>query len=140
MNLTTVIKRAVSTLGAIGIPLLQAVICLSQPPSASILCHNGSGTFDARFRTGVSVHVGAARGSGTTSLATRACEAKLSWEKEEIVVGNNAAQIDLDAFGVDFGNGKPAAAFQIRKSDADCCMEYRIYSLEKPPRLVRTIT
>ncbi|HWZ81939.1 MAG TPA: hypothetical protein VNW47_04915 [Terriglobales bacterium] len=34
----------------------------------------------------------------------------------------------------------PVATFQIRKSDADCCVEYRIYSLEKPPRLLRTIS
>jgi hypothetical protein len=34
----------------------------------------------------------------------------------------------------------PMAAFQIKKSDSDCCVEYRIYSLEKPPRLRRSIT
>ncbi|HKM46982.1 MAG TPA: hypothetical protein VJX69_05320 [Terriglobales bacterium] len=32
------------------------------------------------------------------------------------------------------------AAFQIKKSDAECCMVYEIYSLEKPPHLLRTIT
>jgi hypothetical protein len=104
---------------------------------ADVLCTNGSGNFDAVFRSGVKVHVGAARNEG---LATRACSAKLAWENRELTVASGVAQLDLDAFGVDFDNGVPVAAFQIRKSDADCCMEYRIYSLAKPPRLLRTIT
>jgi hypothetical protein len=116
------------------------MLCLSQPQTGSVLCRGGSGTFDAEFRTGVAVHVGAARENGAATLATRACEAKLSWEKQELIVGTGASQIDLDAFGVDFGNGEPSAAFQIKKSDSDCCAEYRIYSLTKPPRLLRTIT
>jgi hypothetical protein len=89
------------------------------------------------------VHVGAVREQGLTTpakLATRACAAKLSWEDQEQLVATTASQLDLDAFGVDFGDGVPTAAFQIRKSDTDCCVEYRIYSLEKPPRLRRSIT
>jgi hypothetical protein len=109
-------------------------ICQTQD---RILCNRGDGNFDAEFRTGIKVHVGAAR-SG--ELGTRACAAKLSWEKQELVVATGVAQLDLDAFGVDFGDGVPAAAFQIKKSEAECCMEYKIYSLEKPPRLLRTIT
>jgi hypothetical protein len=62
------------------------------------------------------------------------------WEKGELPVARGASQLDLDAFGVDFGDGIPAAAFQIKKSDNDCCMDYAIYSLEKPPRLVHTLT
>ena len=116
------------------------MLCLGQPQAGSILCRGGSGTFDAEFRTGVAVHVGAARENGTATLATRACEAKLGWEKQELVVVTGASQVDLDAFGVDFGNGEPAAAFQIKKSDSDCCADYRIYSLTRPPRLLRTIT
>jgi hypothetical protein len=73
-------------------------------------------------------------------LATRECAAKLSWEEHERFVATTASQVDLDAFGVDFGGGVPTAAFQIKKSDTDCCVEYRIYSLEKPPRLQRSIT
>ncbi len=102
-----------------------------------ILCNAGDGSFDAEFRTGIRVHVGAARNG---ELATRACAAKLSWENQELVVATGVAQLDLDAFGVDLGDGIPMAAFQIKKSDADCCMEYKLYSLEKPPRLLRTIT
>ena len=81
--------------------------------------------------------MGAARNG---ELATRACAAKLSWEEQELVVATDVAQLDLDAFGVDLGDGVPVAAFQIKKSDAECCMMYEVYSLEKPPHLLRTIT
>jgi hypothetical protein len=102
-----------------------------------VVCDGGDGTFDAEFSTGIKVHVGAAR-SG--ELATRACAAKLGWENQELVVATGVSQLDVDGFGVDLGDGVPVAAFQIKKSDTECCMEYRIYSLEKPPRLLRTIT
>lgn len=119
--------------------LLGSTLCICQPPTRSVLCQDGNANFSATFPTGVSVHIGAAhRGDGTT-LATRSCAANLSWEKEELAVAADASQVDLDAFGADLGDGVPVAAFQIKKSDADCCMEYRIYSLEKPPRLLRTI-
>jgi len=98
------------------------------------------GNFDAEFRTGVKVHVGAAKNRALETFATHACAAKLSWEKQELLVATGAAQLDLDAFGVDLGDGVPVAAFQIKKSETDCCMDYGIYSLEKPPRLLRTIT
>jgi len=109
-------------------------ICQTQ---GRTLCNGGDGSFDAEFRTGIRVHVGAAREG---DFATRTCAAKLSWEKQELVVATGAAQLDLDAFGVDLGDGVPVAAFQIKESDAECCMEYKIYSLGKPPRLLRTIT
>jgi len=57
-----------------------------------------------------------------------------------LVVARSAAEVDLDAFGTDFGDGIPVAAFQIKKTDSDCCMDYAVYSLQKPPRLLRTIT
>ena len=116
--------------------LFWTTLSICQTPGR-ILCNRGDGNFDAEFRTGIKVHVGAARNG---KLATRACAAKLSWEKQELVVATGVAQLDLDAFGVDFGDGVPTAAFQIKKSDAECCMEYKIYSLEKPPRLLRAIT
>jgi hypothetical protein len=102
-------------------------------------CKDGVGNFDAEFRTEVRVHVGAARSEGLVTLATRACAAKLSRKNQDVVVATGASQLDLDAFGVDMGDGVPVAAFQIKSSDAACCMEYRIYSLEKMPRLLRTI-
>ena len=33
----------------------------------------------------------------------------------------------------------PVAAFQIKKTADDCCVRYQIYSLTRPPRLLRTI-
>jgi len=110
---------------------------LCQMPARNVLCSSGNGTFDAEFRTGVKVHVGAARNG---ELATRACSAKFNWDKQELLVARAASELDLDAFGVDLGDGVPVAAFQIKKLDTDCCMEYAIYSLEKPPRLLRTIS
>jgi hypothetical protein len=109
-------------------------VCQTQ---GRILCNRGDGNVDAEFRAGIKVHVGAARNG---ELATRACAAKLSWEKQELVVATGVAQLDLDAFGVDLGDGAPVAAFQIKQSDAECCMVYEIYSLEKPPHILRTIT
>jgi hypothetical protein len=112
-------------------------VCQSQ--TRSILCHNGTGIFDAEFRNGVAVHVGAAREREVAALATRSCAAKLRWHQQELLVATGASQLDVDAFGIDIGDGTPVAAFQIKKSDSDCCMDYQIYSLEKPPRLLRTI-
>jgi hypothetical protein len=117
--------------------LFPATVGVCQTQGRSVLCNGGDGIFDAEFRTGIRVHVGAARNGG---LATRACAAKLSWQDQELVVATGVAQLDVDAFGVDFGDGVPAAAFQIKKTDAECCVEYGIYSLKKPPRLLRTIT
>ncbi|MFI5070782.1 MAG: hypothetical protein ACHP8A_07820, partial [Terriglobales bacterium] len=51
-----------------------------------------------------------------------------------------ASEVDLDAFGVDLGLGTPVAAFQVEESDAHSFMAYEIYSLQKPPQLLRTIT
>ena len=73
------------------------------------------------------------------TFATRTCAARLGWDKQELVVTADAAQVDLDAFGVDLGYGVPVAAFQIKKSASDCCMDYQVFSLEKPARLLRTI-
>ena len=125
-----------------GIPLFLfwPALCICQPHAQNVLCESGNAHFAAEFNTGVNVDVGAARTGGLATLATRACAAKLGWGKQELVVATDAWQIDLDAFGVDLGDGVPVAAFQIKRSDTDCCMEYRIYSLKKQPRLLRTIT
>jgi hypothetical protein len=102
-----------------------------------VLCNDGDGSFQAEFHTGVTVKVGAAR-SG--ELATRKCEAILRWDKQAITGASDAAQLDVDAFGVDLGLGVPVAAFQVKQSSSQCCVEYQLYSLEKPPQLLRTIT
>jgi len=115
--------------------LCSAMPSFCQAHAGGVLCHRGDGVFDAEFRTSIKVHVGAARQG---ELATRACAARLNWEKQELVVANGVSQLDLDAFGADM-DGIPVAAFQIKNSDADCCTEYKIYSLRKPPKLLRII-
>ena len=54
----------------------------------------------------------------------RACAANLKWETQELLVTAGASQVDLDAFGVDLGDGTPVAAFQIKNADSYCCMDY----------------
>jgi hypothetical protein len=126
--------------GAVALALLllfgvTASVCHAQRHDVN--CSDGAGDFDAEFRTGVKVHVGAARNG---ELATRVCEATLSWNKQNLVIAPMASQLDVDAFGVDLGVGVPVVAFQVKKSNADCCMVYKIYSLQEPPVLLRSIT
>jgi hypothetical protein len=109
--------------------------CLAQ--DHEVLCGNGDGSFQAESASGVTVKVAAAKVGG---LSTRACAATLRWDKQSLTIASNATEFDVDAFGVDLGLGVPIAAFQVRNSANQCCMEYEIYSLEKPPRLLRTIT
>jgi hypothetical protein len=68
------------------------------------------------------------------------CEAELTWEDQKLVVAEKAAQIDLDLFGVNLKDEGPMAAFQVQPSKNKCCSTYQIYSLDKPPRLLRSIT
>jgi hypothetical protein len=107
--------------------------------SRDVVCNNGSGNFEAEFHTGVKLRVGAAKRT-STGLAKRICEATLSWDKQEIVLTAKASQLDVDVFGADLGLGVPVVAFQVKISDTECCVAYQIYSLQKPPRLLRTIT
>jgi len=105
--------------------------------SEPVVCQNGTGSFEATFPTGVGVQVGAARREG---LARRECEGTLLWDRGKVVVASGVAQVDVDAFGIDLGVGPPVATFQVKKADAGCCMTLQIYSLRKPPKLLRTIT
>ncbi len=102
-----------------------------------VLCTEGEGNFEAEFHTGIRVRVGAARNG---NFAARACAATLIWDNQELAAAGEASQLDVDGFGVDLGIGVPVAAFQVKKSDSDCCMAYQIYGLQKPPHLLRTIT
>ncbi len=115
--------------------LTCGIRCLAQ--EREVLCSNGDGGFQAESASGITVNVAASKVGG---LSTRACEATLRWEKQNATIATNATQIDIDAFGTDLGLGVPIAAFQVKNSGTQCCMEYEIYSLEKPPRLLRTIT
>ena len=110
---------------------------LSPAQAHSVLCTDGVGTFLAASFTKVQVRVGATHNG---PLAVRSCEATLSWNDQKLSVATNIPVLDLDAFGVDLGLGAPVAAFQLKKSKDDCCMTYQIYSLQKPPKLLRTLT
>ncbi|MFZ0774640.1 MAG: hypothetical protein ACLP56_19610 [Candidatus Sulfotelmatobacter sp.] len=117
-----------------GFLLVAFNICLGQ--THNVVCDDGYGRFETKFVDGVSVTVGAER-SG--DLAKRACGAALAWDGRTLPVASEASQVDIDVFGVDVGLGIPVVAFQVKKSAADWDMTYTIYSLQKPPRLLRTI-
>jgi hypothetical protein len=125
--------------GANAAPLFlfcaMAGACRAQ--TEPVVCHAGSGNFEAASPTGITVQVGAARAEG---FARRECEATLLWDKRRLVVATGVAQMDVDAFGIDLGLGAPVVTFQVKKADAECCMALEVYSLRKPPKLLRTIT
>src|SRR5437660_12242897 len=102
-------------LAAASFLLVWATVSACQTQSRDVLCSGGVGSVDAEFRTGIKVHAGAAR-SGR--LATRTCAARLSWEKQELIVATDASQLDVDGFGVDSGVGVPVAACQMKKSNS----------------------
>src|SRR5260370_24494291 len=93
---------------------LTSSVCVAQ--THDVLCTEGDGNFEAQFRTGIKVRVGAAR-NGT--FAIRSCAATLSWDKEELPVADNASQLEVAGFGVDLGAGLPVATFQGTNSDPD---------------------
>jgi hypothetical protein len=51
-----------------------------------------------------------------------------------------AAVVDIDALGAYLGLEAPIVALQVKNSNADWFVAYQIYSLEKPPRLLRTVS
>ncbi len=114
---------------------LTANACHAQ--SRDVVCRGGVGFFEAEYPTGVRVHVGA---SMVGELEARVCEAALSWGDQHLVISDAAPELDIDAFGVDMGLGAPVVAAQVKKSKADCCMGYSIYSLRSPPVLLRHLT
>jgi len=111
-------------------------------PTRFLVCDKGVGSFlgslpKGASSAGVTVSVGAARKDG---FAARACQAKLTWSKRELVVAPDAAQADIDVMGADLGLGSLVVAFQLKASETDPQIRYEIYSLSKPPQLLRTIT
>lgn len=128
-------RRLLQACTLLALPCAMASTCGAQVQRP--LCNKGNNDFRAVFPTGVGVTVEPAKSGG---LSTRACQASLQWKKENFVVAEKAAQIDLDLFGVDLGKDGPVAAFQIKKTADECCASYQIYSLGKSPRLLRTIT
>jgi hypothetical protein len=127
-------RFCVGALALFMLSCLTAGACHAQ--SRDVVCSEGAGEFEALSQTGVTVRVGAAR---NRLLAERVCEAVFSWGDQNLVVADSAWQVDLDAFGVDLGLGVPAVALQVKKSKAECCMAYNIYSLRTPPVLLHSI-
>lgn len=116
--------------------LFCATASLCHAQTDAVVCSKGSGSFEATFHTGVKVEVGAARRDG---LATRMCQAALSWDKNDLVVAPSAAEVDIDSLGIDLGLGSPVVTFQVKQNATDCCSTLLVYSLQRPPRLLRTI-
>jgi hypothetical protein len=112
-------------------------------PTRLLVCDKGIGSFQGKLPESassarVTVSVGAAR--QTNGFAARACQAKLTWGHNELLVAPRVAQADIDVMGADLGLGTLVVAFQIKAADADPLIRYEIYSLSKPPKLLRTIT
>lgn len=115
--------------------VLLSSACLAQ--EHDVLCNAGNTSFEASFRTGVTVSIGPRKGSG---FSTRACQGTLSWGKQKLVIASGIPLLDLDMFGVDLDSGVPVAGFTTAKSSDSCCRTYQIYSLSQPPQLLRTVT
>jgi hypothetical protein len=114
---------------------LAASACHAQ--NRDVLCRDGVGEFNAEFFTGVKVHVGAGRNK---ELAARVCDASLAWADQTLALTSSAAELDIDALGVELGIGVPVLALQVKQSKTECCMAYEIYSLKQPPVLLRRIS
>jgi hypothetical protein len=122
----------------LAVPAFLAAVsgpCFAQP--SDITCDRGNGSYLATFITGVTVSVQPVKNG---AFATRACEAKLSWNSQELPVASQAAQVTIDLLGSDLGFGTPVVAFQVRNAERDALSEYRIYSLKGTPALLRTVS
>lgn len=126
--------KAERTSGAVVFLCLLSSLCCAQ--AHDVLCSDGNGSFEVQFRTGVKVSVGPGKDGGFT---TRACQGTLSWDKQRVVVANGVAKLDVDLLGAEIRPGEPVVAFAEEASNTDCCLTYKIYSLQEPPRLLRTI-
>jgi outer membrane biosynthesis protein TonB len=123
------------------LPICVAWVCVAWAggwaQSRQVVCDRGSGHFEASFLTGVTVRVGAVKSGG---FATRACEAALRWGNEREVVVQTAAQVDIDVLGADLGLGVPVVAFVTRPAQDNSQATYEIWSMEKTPRRLLTLT
>lgn len=128
-------------LPALFTPLLIGIAFAVFSPSAiaqssEMLCEHGDGAYSGKSRTGVSVTVEADK---SPELAARSCRATLKVGATETVVAEKAAQLDLDMLDATLEDGTVVAAFQVRQSDKDCCVSYRLYALQGNPRLLYTM-
>lgn len=102
-----------------------------------ITCESGNGEYSDRFASGVTVNVGAIRKG---AFSERACFARLVWDGGEVPVVSDAGEVAIDVLGADLGFGKPVVAFQIDSSGTGSKRVYQVFSLNKPPRLLYTIS
>jgi hypothetical protein len=114
-------------------PSLFLLKCRAQ----DVTCQNGNGEYSARFASGVTVSVGPLRKG---EFAERACFAKLTWNAHEVPVVSDAEEVSIDVLGADLGFGKPVVAFQIDKSGTGSLPRYQVFSLNRTPHLLYTIT
>lgn len=122
---------------AFCIDLLAGTAPASVAQEHLVLCRAGLGNFSSKFTSGVTVTVDATKAG---AFSTHTCAASLSWGKEVMPVARESWEIDIDAMGANLGMNTPVVAFQIKSAQEDQLMTYKIYSLEKPPRLLRTVT
>ncbi|HMJ20742.1 MAG TPA: hypothetical protein VK513_02495, partial [Terriglobales bacterium] len=135
---------------ALPLPVLFSLLCLAcagqttfaTNPTRFFLCDKGSGDLrgslpDKTSGSGVTVLVGAAKGN---NFALRTCQAFLTWPGQQIEVAHKVAQADIDVMGADLGLGSLVVAFQIKDTEDDPRIQYKIYSLSQSPQLLRTIT
>lgn len=139
-------------LRALPLPALLSLLCVAcagqsssfaTNPTRFLVCDRGTGDFSGMLPEGsgissVTVSVSAAKQK--SGFAVRACQAKLTWGGEELVVAPEVAQADIDVMGADLGLGSLVVAFQIKATEADPVIKYEIYSLTQAPQLLRTIT
>ncbi len=121
--------------------LSLVLLCFVSTPcnarAQRILCSGGFGHFSAEFHTGVTVTVSASKHGG---FASHSCDATLRWDDDVLPAVQGAYEVDIDVLGANLGFREPVVTFQFKKSDLDRLMTYEVYSLKKPPRLLRTIT
>jgi hypothetical protein len=125
---------------AISISCFASGFCHAQSRNVinrDVICREGAGEFETGTPAGVRVHVGAARNG---ELAARVCAASINWGNQSLEIASAASDLDIDAFAVDLGIGPLVLTAQVRKSKAECCMVYNIYSLRAPPELLRSIS
>lgn len=134
---------------ALALPALFSALCLAcagqttfaTNPTRFFVCDKGTGEFkgklpDAAATPGVTVFVSAAK---RDKFALHACRASLFSDGQEVAVAPEVAQADIDVMGADLGLGSLVVAFQIKATENDPHIQYKIYSLSDS-RLLRTIT
>jgi hypothetical protein len=112
-------------------------------PTRYLVCDHGEGSFRGNLPRNSPAHdltVSVSSTRQNNGFATHTCLAELTWNGDNLNVTRDAAQADIDVMGADLGLGSLVVAFQVKATDADPTIQYKIYSLSAPPQLLRTIT